>query len=55
MARGSLLEMETQLDIALDLGYLDQNQQQTLAQEIYQILGLPNRLIDAVRRKSVLP
>ena len=55
-ARGSLLEMETQLDIALDLGYLDQSQQQTLAQEIYQILGLLNRLIDAVRRKRpVLP
>jgi len=55
-ARGSLLEMETQLDIAVDLGYLDQNRQQTLAQEIYQILGLLNRLIDAVRRKRpVLP
>ena len=55
-ARGSLLEMETQLDIALDLEYLDQNQQQTLAQEIYQILGLLNRLIESLRRKhSVLP
>ena len=55
-ARGSLLEMETQLDIALDLGYLNQNQQQTLAQEIYQVLGLLNRLLESVRRKrSVLP
>ena len=55
-ARGSLLEMETQLDIALDLRYLDQNEQQTLAQEIYQVLGLLNRLIESLRRKrAVLP
>ena len=50
-ARGSLLELETQLDIALDLKYLDRNQQQTLAQEIYQVLGLLNRLIESVRPK----
>ena len=54
-ARGSLLELETQLDIALDLAYLDPNQQQTLAQEIYQVLGLLNRLIESVRRKRSLP
>ncbi len=55
-ARGSLLEMDTQLDIALDLAYLNPNQQQTLDQDIYQVLGLLNRLLDAVRRKrSVLP
>jgi four helix bundle protein len=44
-ARGSLLELDTQLDIALDLRYLDQNEQQTLAREIYQVLGLLNRLV----------
>lgn len=41
-ARGALLELETQLDIALDLAYLDSNQQHTLAQKIYQVLGLLN-------------
>ena len=55
-ARGSLLELETQLDIALDLAYLDLNQQQTLAREIYQVLGLLSRLLESLRRKrSLLP
>ncbi len=48
-ARGSLLEVDTQLAIALDLDYLDQNEQQTLAREIYQVLGLLNRLIESLR------
>ena len=48
-ARGSLLELDTQLDIALDLRYLDQSEQQTLAREIYQVLGLLNRLIESLR------
>ena len=50
-ARGSLLELETQLDIARDLAYLDPNQQRTLVEEIYQVLGLLNRLIESLRRK----
>jgi four helix bundle protein len=55
-ARGSLLELDTQLEIALDLGYLNQNEQQTLAQETYQVLGLLNRLLESIRRKRpVLP
>lgn len=49
-ARGSLLELETQLDIALDLNYLDPIREQTLAEEIYQVLGLLNRLIDSLKR-----
>ena len=53
-ARSSLLELETQLDIALDLAYLDPIQQRTLAGEIYQVLGLLNRLIDSLRRKHVI-
>ena len=49
-ARGSLLEMETQLEIALDLVYLDPNRQRALAQESYEVLGLLNRLIESLRR-----
>jgi four helix bundle protein len=48
-ARGSLLEIDTQIEIATELAYLNQNQQQMLAQEIYQVLGLLNRLIESVR------
>ena len=50
-ARGSLLELDTQLEIARDLAYLDPNQQQALAGEVYQVLGLLNRLIDSLRQK----
>jgi four helix bundle protein len=41
-ARGSLMEVETQILIARDLGYLDQNQSQTLlasAAEVGRILN----------------
>jgi four helix bundle protein len=51
-ARGSLLEVDTQLEIALDLGYLDSPKHTILAQEIYQVLGLLNRLIESLRRQS---
>ncbi len=54
-ARGSLLELETQLDIALDLAYLDSDQQRALAEEIYQVLSLLNRLIESLRRKHPVP
>jgi four helix bundle protein len=50
-ARGSLLELDTQIEIALDLAYLDSTQRVTLEQEMYQVLGLLNRLIDSIRRK----
>ena len=51
-ARGSLLELETQLEIASDLAYLCEDQHQILAQELYQVLGLLNRLIDSLRRNA---
>ena len=50
-ARGSLLELETQLDIALDLAYLDPKEHRSFADEIYQVLGLLNRLIESLNRK----
>ena len=39
-ARGSLLEAETQLAIALDLGFLERSEYETLDRESYQVLGL---------------
>ena len=51
MARGSLLEADTQLAIAFDLGYLQAEALEQLAFEIYQVLGLLNRLIDSLRAK----
>ena len=52
-ARGSLLELDTQLEIALDLKYLDAEQQQKVALEVYQVLGLLNRLIESLRPKPI--
>ena len=55
-ARGSLIELETQLDIAFEIAYLDADQQDSFSNEIYEVLGLLNRLIESLRRRrTVLP
>jgi four helix bundle protein len=51
-ARGSLLELDAQIEIARDLSYLDQKESLQLGEELYQVLGLLNRLIESLRRKS---
>jgi four helix bundle protein len=52
-ARGSLLELDTQLAIALDLRYLTPDEHERLDQEVYQVLGLINRLIESLRKKAM--
>jgi four helix bundle protein len=54
-ARGSLLELETQLAIALDLNYLQPDRYKALDQETCQVLGLPNRLIESLRKSRNQP
>ena len=49
-ARGSLLELDTQIAIALDLMYFKPDQYEILDSEIYQVLGLLNRLIESLRK-----
>jgi len=51
-ARGSLLELDTQLAISLDLTYLESETHRGMEQELYQVLGLLNRLIESLRRSS---
>jgi four helix bundle protein len=53
-ARGSILELETQLAIAYDLGYLQQQGQQTLDSQTFQVLGLLNRLLDSLASSETL-
>ena len=48
-SRGSLLELETQLDIASELGYLDRAYRDLLQHRAYEILGLLNRLLSSLR------
>jgi four helix bundle protein len=48
-ARGSLLELDTQAAIALDLTYLKTEQYEVLDRDTYQVLGLLNRLIESLR------
>jgi four helix bundle protein len=51
-ARGSLLELETQLTIACDLGYLEKQDYQALEHETYQVLGLLNRLLESLQGRK---
>lgn len=55
LARGSLLELDAQLIVAFDLGYLDASTHTTLEEEIYQVLGLLNRLIESLREVTPRP
>jgi four helix bundle protein len=48
-ARGSLLELDTQLAIAYDLGYLESQIYDALEHEIHQVLGLLNRLLASLK------
>ncbi len=54
-ARGSLLEMDTQLAIAFDLKFLSQSEYDRLERETYEVLGLVNRLMSAVDTRSRKP
>jgi four helix bundle protein len=54
-ARGSLLELDTQLAIALDLNYLKADRYELLDHETYQVLGLLNRLIESLRKRPLKP
>jgi four helix bundle protein len=49
-SRGSLLELETQLEVAFELGFRDGEVYENLTQESYQVLGLINRLLDSLRK-----
>jgi four helix bundle protein len=51
-ARGSLLEAETQLAIALDLGFLERPAYEALERESYQVLGLLDRLLTSLIKKT---
>ncbi len=53
-ARGSLLEAETQLAIALDLGFIDQGTFAALDRLSYEVLGLIDRLITFLKEKAGL-
>ena len=47
-ARSSILELETQLEIAYDLGYLLEPGYRILESQSFQVLGLLNRLIESL-------
>jgi four helix bundle protein len=51
-SRGSLLELETQLEIALELGYLSKEQFPEVSKLIRRELALINGLIDSLRPRS---
>jgi four helix bundle protein len=52
VARGSLLELQTLLEIALDLGYVKPEQYRTLDKQHSEVQRVLNGLIDSVQSKS---
>jgi four helix bundle protein len=52
-ARGSLLELETQVAIAHDLNLVDPETYNSVDEQCYQVLGLTNRLIDSLRTRTL--
>ena len=55
LARGSLLEVETQLMIAFDLGFLEKEICESLDRQSYQVLGLIDRLLASLGQKGHVP
>jgi four helix bundle protein len=54
-ARGSLLELETQLSIAVDLGFLEADRFRKLEQQTSEVRRLLNGLIESMRfRKTAI-
>jgi four helix bundle protein len=51
-ARCSILELETQLAIACELGYLPEAKYQSVDTHSFQVLGLLNRLIESLSVRS---
>jgi four helix bundle protein len=52
VSRGSVFEIETQVTIALDLGFLTESQSQTLLKRCGEVGRLLNGLIKAVRKPA---
>jgi four helix bundle protein len=50
-ARGSLLELETQIAIAFDLGYVDTRQSSAIESKTAEVNRLLNGLIDSLRTR----
>ena len=53
-ARGSLLELMTQLDIAVELKYVEPGDSRILEQLSGDVLGLLNRLIEALETEATI-
>jgi len=51
-ARGSVLEIDTQLAIAFELHYLSKAQYELLEQKAYEVLGLLNRLLTSLHERQ---
>jgi len=51
-ARGSVLEIDTQLEIAFELHYLSKPQYALLQQKAYEVLGLLNRLLTSLHERQ---
>jgi four helix bundle protein len=51
----SILELETQIAIAYELGYLQEAGYRMLESQTFQVLGLLNRLLESLSRPTLKP
>ena len=52
-ARGSLYEMQTQLELAADLGYLDRETERQLMEQGSEVARMINGLLTSLRRSAI--
>lgn len=52
IARGSLAELDTQLLLALKVGYLDEREHANLSQQIDEVGRIINALLTGLRRRA---
>ena len=51
-ARGSLLELDSQLEISLELGYITKEQLASVSRLSGDVVALVNRLIESLRKRN---
>jgi four helix bundle protein len=51
-ARGSMLELETQLEVSRNLGYIDQKNAESLNEDARVIGRMLNRLVEAIAQRA---
>ena len=55
IAFGSLVEVETQLILAMDLGYISEKELNTISNDVTELAKMLNALLNALTQKTLTP